>query len=358
MSIYSDLRERALKTPNSQFIKVPTSPSLGMVLAAAHATDVFRPGDTLWEYFSPFEDEYGDSGDNIYVDVSLVEKYGLQKAYCLSVIADTWSNCLLGLESWQTSRARNSNVSKNGEDLVYYLPDTCPADGYPMQKSDCTDAHRQHARCSTEPFKGYYADWYSLDRETMFVAPRKLPYHAANVAARADLSVASFLEFADVLDSAKVPYVPNFSYDGPFTEDERGELLVAVIWRAGISWLLSEDQPDAIAFPRHPFSQAAIISNEMFRRYDLWNKVDKFIGNHPYRQIDIHAATARLTMGSNEGRSFYRYEDYGTGRVIQAEGLILSNGYDQSGLRELLLRLSMMPIKRIDAMPLNCSDPV
>jgi hypothetical protein len=276
MSIYSDLRERALKTPNSQFLKVPIVPSLGMVIAAAKATDVFRPGDAVTDYIASYEADYGSSGENIYAHPDLVSRFGMQRAYCLAVIADTWSNCLLGVDNWLTSRARHSRAPNGGEDLIYFLPDHCPVSGYPATKAECTDEHVQHSRCITEPFKAHGVEWYHLDRDTMMVVPRRLPYYAANVAARVDLSAASFLDFSDVMDWEKVPYVPNYSKDGAFTDEERYELLVAVIWRACIKWLLSEEQDDATKFPMHPGAQAVIISNAIYRHSNIYRHIDKF----------------------------------------------------------------------------------
>lgn len=353
MSIYSDLRERALKTPDSQFLKVPLVPSLGMVLAAAKATNVFRPGDAVTDYLASYEADYGSSGENIYAHPDLVARLGMQTAYCLAVIADTWSNCLLGIDSWLTSRARNGRTNQAGEDLIYFIPDHCPTSGYPETKADCTEEHIQHSRCLTEPFKGHTVDWYNLDRGIMMVAPRRLPYYAANVAARTDLSVASFLDFSDVMDWSKVPYVPNYSRDGAFTEEERYELLVAAIWRACIAWLLSEEQEEAIPFPTHPDAQSVIISNAIFRHSDIYRHTDKFFDKHPFNRISIQTDAALLTIATAEGRSSYCYQETATDVLIRKEGLALPNGYDQSGLRELLLKLAQKPIKSVEAFPLS-----
>jgi hypothetical protein len=353
MSIYSDLRERALKTPDSQFLKVPLVPSLGMVLAAAKATNVFRPGDAVTDYIASYEADYGSSGENIYAHPDLVARFGLQTAYCLAIIADTWSNCLLGVDNWLTSRARNGRANQVGEDLIYFIPDHCPASGYPDTKAECTDEHTQHTRCVTEPFKGYATDWYRLDRDTMMVATRRLPYYAANVAARTDLSTASFLDFSDVMEWEKVPYVPNYSRDGAFTDEERYELLIAVIWRACIAWLLSEEQEDDNSFPMHPDAQAVIISNAIFRHSDIYRHIDKFFDKHPFNRFAIQTDGALLTIATSEGKSSYWYQEMGTDVLIRREGLVLQNGYDQSGLRELLRKLAQKPIKSVEAIPLS-----
>lgn len=353
MNIYSDLRERALKTPNSQFLKVPIVPSLGMVLAAAKATDVFRPGDAVTDYFTFYEADYGESGENIYTHPDLVSRFGVQTAYCLAVIADTWSNCLLGVDQWLQSRARNSRGNQAGRDLIHYIPDRCPPFGYPATKADCTDEHRAYSRCTTEQFKAHAVDWYSLDRDTMTVAPRRLPYYAANCAARTDLSAASFLEFSDVIDFSNVPYVPNYSYEGPFTDEERYELLIAAIWRECIVWLVSDQQDEAVPFPTHPDAQAVIISNAIYRHSDIFRHVEKFFDGHPYDRITIEGEKSFLTITAHEGKTSYWYQESSTDRIIRSEGLILQNGYDQSGLRELLLKIATKPIKRVEAIPLS-----
>jgi hypothetical protein len=353
MSIYSDLRDLARKTPDSQFIKVPIVPSLGMLMAAAKATDVFKPGDTLTDYIAPFEIDYGSSGDNIYVHSEMVARFGMQQAYCLAVIADTWSNCLSGVETWFRSRARHNRGLKTTEDLIYFTPDRCPSFGYPATKSDCTDEHRAYSRCTTEPFKGHGVDWYSLDHDTMTVAPRKLPYYAANCAARDDLSVASFLEFSDVMDFSTVPYVPNFSYDGAFTDEERYELLISAIWRECVVWLISEDQADAVPFPVHPAAQAVIISNAIFRHGELYRRIENFFDGHPYDRITIEGEGTLLTITTLDGKSSYWYQETNTDRIIRSEGLVLQNGYDKSGLREILLKMASKPIKRAEAIPIS-----
>lgn len=353
MSIYSDLRERALKIPNSQFIKVPLVPSLGMALAAANATDVFKPGDVLMDYFASYEADYGSSGENIYAHPDLVSRFGLQQAYCLAVIADTWSNCLLGVDLWLQSRARNGRGNQAGEDLIYYTPDRCPSFGYPATKAECTDEHRAHSRCTTEPFKAHSTDWYSLDRETMTVAPRRLPYYAANCAARTDLSAASFLEFSDVIDFSNVPYVPHYSYEGAFTDEERYELLISAIWRECIAWLMSSVQEEAVPFPMHPDAQAVIISNMIFRHSDIYRHIEKFFDGHPYDRITIEGQDSLLTITAYEGKSSYWYQESNTDRILRSEGLVLQNGYDQSGLRETLLKIASKPIKRVEAIPLS-----
>ena len=353
MSIYSDLRERALKSPNSQFLKVPLVPSLGMVLAAAKATDVFRPGDAVTDYIASYEVDYGSSGENIYAHPDLVAKYGMQTAYCLVVIADTWSNCLLGVDHWLTSRARHSRAPNGDEDLIYFLPDRCPPSGYPPTKGECTQEHVDHSRCTKEPFKSHGVDWYYLDRDTMTVAPRRLPYYAANVAAGVDLSAASFLEFSDIMDWDKVPYVPNYSKDGAFTDEERYELVISAIWRACIEWLLSDDQNDATEFQMHPHAQAVIISNALYRRSDINRHIDNFFERHPYNRISITTDRALLTIATTDGKSSFWYQEPATDVLIRKEGLLLQNGYDQSGLREILSKIAQQPIKNVEAIPVS-----
>ncbi|MCZ7861881.1 hypothetical protein O9X98_10880 [Agrobacterium salinitolerans] len=346
-TIYHSYRDRSLKYPNSQFLQVPVVPSLGMIAAAAEATDIFLEGDHLWQWFDSYEEER--DLETIHVDAGLIGRYGVQKAFAMACLADLWGAMLEGVEHWLTMRARNP---RSAEDLIHYLPDHCPKGGWPIDKAACTEAHRIHARFSSEPFSAYWTAWQGIDPEHDAVVPRRLPESVAQGAARTYLSVGTYMTYQDIFKLSACPYVPGMTKEAYFMDEEAHLLVLSAMWGAAIAWLTEGDMEDAVPFPYHPAAQAEILTHMVFAHDNLWRKVDDFIRKTPFDRLSVHVKGAMLSIATTDGKSSYWYQESG-GRMVRHEGLSLRVGRDRSGLGGLLRRVSRMDVKTVEAIPLG-----
>jgi hypothetical protein len=344
---YQSLRERALKSPTSQFLHVPIIPSLGMIAAAADATDVFFEGDRLWQWFDSYEQERDLEG--IHVDPGLIERYGIQKAFVMACLADLWGEMLDGVEAMLTMRSRNPRSAK---DLIYFLPDRCPPGGWPKDKEAFTDTHKAHARYTSEPFSTYWTTWHRLDDETEAVAPRRLPESVAQGAARAYLSVGTFMQFQDIVKLAGAPYVAGMTKEGYFMDDEVHLLVLSAMWRAAIAWL-EGDLEDAVEFPFHPDCQAEILTHMVFSHRELWRKVDDFISKTPFNRFAVYAKGSMLSFTTTDGKSSFWYQESDRDKLVRSEGLRLRVGRDRSGLADLLHRMSKRNVWKVEAIGID-----
>lgn len=347
-TIYHSLRERALKHPQSQFLHVPVIPSLGMIAAAAEATDVFFEGDRLWHWFDSYEHERDI--ETVHVDAGLIERFGIQKAFVMACLADLWGAMLEGVEHWLTMRARNP---RSGDDLLYYLPDRCPPGGWPSDKTACTEDHRQHARYISEPFTTYWTTWQGQDPDRDAVVPRRLPECVAQGASRAYLSVGTFMTFIDIFKLSATPYVPGMTKDHVFLDDETHLLVLSAMWRAAIGWLTEGDMEDAVEFPYHPDTQAEVLTHMMFRHAPLWRKVDDFIRKTPFNRFAVYAEGSMLSFATDEGKSSFWYKESLGERHVRSEGVRLRVGRDHSGLEALLRRIASMEVRTVEAIGLD-----
>jgi hypothetical protein len=343
---YQSLRQRALKSPTSQFLHVPVIPSLGMIAAAADATDVFFEGDRLWQWFDSYEQERDLEG--IHIDGELIERYGVQKAFAMACLADLWGDMLYGIEHLLTMRSRNP---RGPEDLLHYLPDRCPPGGWPKDKASCTDEHRTHARYTSEPFS-YWTTWHGLDGEREAVVPRRLPESVAQGAARTYLSVGTFMQFQDIVKLSGSPYVPGMTKEAYFMEEEGHLLVLSAMWRAAIGWL-DGDFEDAVEFPYHPDCQAEILTHMMFVHRGLCRKVEDFINKTPFNRFAVYAKGSMLSFATADGKSSFWYEESDGDRHIRNEGLRLRVGRDRSGLEDLLHRMAKRDVWKVEVIGLD-----
>ncbi len=352
MTLCQSLRERAEEHPKDQFLAVPIIPPLGMMIAAAETQNVFREGDQLWEYFENYDDER-DRAD-IFVDDGLIARFGVQKAFVIACLADIWGATLEGVDIWLTDRGRSGQFDgKKSEDLIYYVPEHLPPGGWPETKEQVTVEHNVHGRCTTEPFKAVSTAWIGdYDRETVMIAPRRLPYRVCTIAARATLSVSSLLDVQEAIAIGKAPFVPGWSKAGYWDEEETQELVIAAMWRSAIAWLLSEEQPEPDDFPFHPMQQAVILSNMAYQTQVFYTRVDNFFAKFPFNRFCINTDKAMLSFAADKGFSSYWYQEGGDSkRFIRNEGLVLRVGKDKSGLTQLLRKMCRQKITHIEAIP-------
>jgi hypothetical protein len=355
-TLYQSLRERAQKSPKDQFMAVPIVPPLGMMIAAAEMTDVFRPGDQLWEYFENYDTEHDLNG--IYVDQGLISRFGIQKAFVIACLADIWGACLEGVDIWLQDRGRSGHFDANRkEELIHYVPDRCPPGGWPLTKEEATDEHKLAGRCATEPFSAAYTAWWGdYDRERVMIAPKRLPYRVATIAARADLSVAALLEVPDAIALSKTPFIPCWTKDSYYADEETYELVVAAMWRGAVAWLLGEEHPEAVDFPFHPTTQAVILSNFANRERVFYAKIERFFYDLPYQSFEIETEKAKLSFEAKDGVTSFRYQQLDGPRRVQCEGISLRVGKDNSGFGAILRSVCRQKITRISALPLKAPD--
>jgi hypothetical protein len=350
-TLYESLRERAEKHSKDQFLAVPIVPPLGMMIAAAETTDVFREGDQLWDYFEKYDDER--DRDDLFLNEGLVARFGVQKAFVIACLADIWGACLQGVDIWLQDRGRSNLGDRKGEDLIYYPPDRCPSGGWPLKKEDATDEHKAYGRCATEPFRSVYTSWWGdYNRDRVMIAPRRLPYRVCTIAARAHLSVAALLEVQDAVAIGKTPFIPCWTKDNYYDEEESYELVIAAMWRGAITWLLSEDQSEPDDFPFQPMQQAVILSHMAYDARAFYSRIDNFFMKLPCNRFSVMTDKGVLSFAADDGYSSYWYQEVGDSkRMIRNEGLVLRVGKDTSGLTEMLRRVCGQKIERIEAIP-------
>jgi hypothetical protein len=350
-TLYQSLRERAEKHSKDQFLAVPIVPPLGMMIAAAETTDVFREGDQLWDYFEKYDDER--DRDDLFLDEGLVARFGVQKAFVIACLADLWGASLQGVDIWLQDRGRSNLADRKGEDLIYYPPDRCPPGGWPLKKEDTTEEHKAYGRCVTEPFRSVYTSWWGdYNRDRVMIAPRRLPYRVCTIAARAHLSAAALLEVQDAVAIGKTPFIPCWTKDNYHDDEESYELVVAAMWRGAITWLLSEDQPEPDDFPFHPMQQAVVLSIMAYDAREFYSRVDNFFMKLPCNRFSVMTDKAVLSFAASDGYSSFWYQEGGDSkRMVRSEGIVLRVGKDTSGLSELLRRVCSQKIERIEAIP-------
>jgi hypothetical protein len=352
MNIYQSVRDDARKLPNSQFLQVPLKPSLGMALSALNVSDVFRPGDRLKDYFISWEVEHSHPEDRLFLPECLVSRFGKQDAFCLQAIADTWSHCLTGVEVWMESRKRNPRTGAGVDDLIYFVPDRCPEDGYPRSKEETTPEHEAFARCSKEPFAANSTSWYGLHKGGRYVAPKRLPSYAAGVAKSLPLTGASFLEFSDMVDWKTLPFVPLWTKVGAFIDEEREELILAAIWRGCVAWLLSDDQGDDVPFPDHEDRQAIIIANELQRHDAIWRAIPDFFKHHPYSLVELETHSATLVIATGDGRTSFSYKEIDSPYKATFDGVRLDLSPGHSNFATFVRMIAGQKIASARAKPL------
>jgi hypothetical protein len=323
-----------------------------MIAAAADATDVLIEGDRLWHWIDSYAQEH--DLETVHIDNDLIVRFGAQKAFVMACLADQWGSLIEGVEQLLRMRARNP---RGGHDLLQYLPEHCPDGGWPGDKAACTDGHRTHARFTSEPFSTYWTAWQGCNDDHEAVVPRRLPECVAQQAARSYLSVGSFIQFADIVNLSAAPYVPGFSKDSYFTDEETHLLVLSAMWRAAIRWIAEGDMEDAIEFPFHPDTQAEIVTN-MVRTTDvLRQKVENFGGKAPYSRFAIFAKGALLSIATSEGKTSFWYEETDSDRFVRNEGLCLRVGRDRSGLSAHLRRIEAMNLWKVEAIGLDAPWP-
>lgn len=348
--IYQRLADRARKTPDSQFLALPVIPSLGMIEAAAEVRNVFREGDRLHEWFERYDDPVDMEDSN--VNPELVARYGWNKAFAMTCIADMWGLAVQGVRFWLRDRSRNPFRANDGADLIHYLPVGCPDGGWPEDKSACTDAHKAHARCQSEPFATYWTAWQGVDDEEVVVAPRRLPAAAVSRLALSRVSAGVFSDLQDVVNLADTPYIPFWTRENTFDDEESYDLMFAAMWQGAVGWLLSEDRSNATPFPLHDDAQATVLTHLVFGYHPIWQKVENFIMGGPYDRVSVFTSDGLLTIAACDGRTSFWYRE-GEHRFIRNEGLVLGAGREDGGLSRLLAKVSKMDIVKVEALRLG-----
>lgn len=334
---FKALQERILEHPGSQFVEVPIIPSVGMMAAAAEASNIFLEDDRLFQWSTPTSQRV--------ISIQLLwTLVSLSEAVVMDCLADLWGALLDGAESWLRSRARNPIGS---DDLIAYLPDRCPSGGWPMKKEQCCDAHRVHGKPTAEPFTTYWTAWSRHDPEMTTMVPRRLPEAVAKNAERAYLSAGAYMQFPDVVDLSKAPFVPFWTKEAYFMEEERHLLILSAMWRAAIEWLAEGDMEDAVDFPYQPEAQAIILTNMFFKHERLWRKVEAYIQSDAYTHFIVQTDVALLIFSAADGKVSYRYQE--GDQLIKNDGLRLRVGTDRSGLEALLAKVARQKVEKVEA---------
>jgi hypothetical protein len=294
--------------PEATGLIVPIIPTISMMEAAADARDVFVPGDRLGDWLLPESD--AAEGGNL-VDPGLAERFGRQRAFELHAMAEIWAGAISGLREW--SRKRGFEGSTAFVDS-WFSPalDRCPPGGWPADRSGIDDSHRAFlgARAALPPFS--YDETFVPHADLAYVLPA--PRQCASIMAMRAGQRESLMEYYllgadDMVDMDRLPYVPDYTIEGRFDDEERHRILAAAAWREAAANVPGISGEDA-GFEQMPLPpRAASVFATRLANYlpGISRKVVKFFDKAPYQIIELACGNTMMTMKASGTSLDVRY---------------------------------------------------
>lgn len=279
-----ELNDR-IKDDGLEHLHVPVIPTVGMMAAALAARDVFRPGDRLGDYVVAFEREPEEAHASL--PPSLVSQFGEQQAWAATVMADAWAGCVDGYDEWLVRRGREGSTDFVNS-WLRAKPHDCPPGGWPETKELCTDAHREHARSTDIPSSNAAANrWWDGDRRLARVMPPRCVGIMALRARQKESTACLFESVEECVDTAKLPYVPYYTREGRFDDEERGSLLIAAMWKAAVSWLRDPGRAQPEPMPFGDRNQAALLVAMLAYKRKVSATKKDFFAHAPYGKVEV-----------------------------------------------------------------------
>ena len=305
--------------PDALSLVVPIIPTISMMEAAADASDVFRPGDRLGEWLLP-EAEVAEGLE--LVDPVLAERHGKQRAFELHVMAEAWAGCISGLREWSRKRGiEGSTTFVDG----WFRPelDRCPATGWPQDRNGLDDSHRSllSARAGLAPFT--HDELMIPHADLAFVMPA--PARCASIMAmrggqREFLMEYYLMGLDDVIAMDRLPFVPGYTIEHRFDDEERHRILAAAAWRAAAEAVRSiADGEKAERMPLPPRAAAVYLTRLAKHVPGMSRQVANFFRNAPYGGITFSTDAATLALQARGSILDVRY-DGPDGRSMLASG--------------------------------------
>jgi hypothetical protein len=333
MTDYAKLRQFNAKLGDDpRFLGLPVVPSVEMMLAAAHRTDVYRPGDRLADYIVAWDFEPDDKPPVLPRD--LVEAHGKQMAFVLCTLADAWAGCMTGFREWSERRGREGET-RFVTSWLRAMPTRCPEGGYPETKEAANDAHAAHANSvdtSTTPQDGF--GWWELDKNTTMPGPSLCLGIMALRARQRESTTLLFGSFDELIDHAKLTYVPGYTKDHYFDDEERSAILISAMWDAAVQELLLSDAHTP--FPSGDQGHAALLVEALShgRRYrESWSS---FYSDAPFREASVTTSHARFRASVAPNGIDWEGEDMETGTFIRRNGADLRYPHEAALLRTMI----------------------
>ncbi|MCS4090027.1 hypothetical protein [Rhizobium sp. BK176] len=330
---YAKLRQFNARLGDApRFLGLPVVPSVEMMLAAANRSGVYRPGDRLADYIVAWDFEPDDKPPVL--PTALEEAHGRQMAFVLCVLADAWAGCMKGFREWTERRGREG-ATPFVASWLRALPTACPEGGWPETKEAATAAHETHAKSAdtrTVPQDGF--GWWELDRNATWPGPSLCLGIMALRARQRETTTLLFGSFEELVDHAKLPYVPGYTKDHYFDDEERSAMLVSAMWDAAVQELLESETHTP--FPVEDQAHAALLVEELShgRRYrENWSS---FYSDAPFREASVTTAQARFHAAVGPNGIDWEGEDMETGTTIGRKGADLRYPHEAALLRTMV----------------------
>lgn len=305
--------------PDAASLVVPIIPTISMMVAAADARDVFRPGDRLGEWLLP-EEEVSEGLE--LVDPSLAARFGKQRAYELHVMAEAWAGCISGLREW--SRKRGIEGSSSFVD-GWFRPelDRCPGAGWPKDRDGVDDTHTSLVaeRAGLAPFA--HEELWLPHADLAFVMPA--PARCASIMAmrggqRQFLMEYYLMGLDDVIAMDTLPFVPGYTIEHRFDDEERHRILAAAAWRAAAAAVRSIDDGEmSERMPLPPRAASVFLTRLAEHVPGVSRRVKNFFRDAPYGGITFCASSGTLSLQSR-GTTLDVRHDGPDGRSMEASG--------------------------------------
>jgi hypothetical protein len=312
------------------FLGLPFVPSVEMMLAAANRRDVYRPGDRLADYIVSWDFEPDDKPPVL--PQGLVDTYGQQMAFVLCTLSDAWAGCLAGFREWIGQRG-NEGETRFVTSWMRALPTRCPVGGWPETKDASTEAHEAHAKSvdtETTPKNGFRS--WELDKNTMLAGPSLCLNIMALRARQRDSTTLLFGSFDELVDHDKLPYVPGYTRDHPFDDEDRSAVLISAMWDAAVQQLLGNDSHTP--FPLEAQGHAALLVDAL--SHGRGNRWSSFYSDAPFREVSMTTAHARFKATIGTKGVDWEGEESETGTFIRRRGADLRYPHEAALFRSML----------------------
>lgn len=272
------------------YLALPPVPSVEMLLAAADRRNVYRPEDRLGDYIVAWNHEPDD--DLPRVPISLVERYGMQRAFEICVIADIWYGCIDGFEEWRRRRGREGGTHFV-ESWLKALPVECPEGGWPEAKDTSSAIHDDHATSRpTETVADQKHWWREVEKLGAVHAPAMCVSIMALRSRQRESASLLFSTVEELVDHDRLPYVPRYSRDHHFDDDERSSMLIAAAWHAASAEFLANEVHTPM--PADRFTHAALMIDALSRHSNYRSEWKGFYTNAPYSSVSVTTPLGRL----------------------------------------------------------------
>ena len=314
------------------YLALPPVPSVEMLVAAAERRDVYRVGDRLGDYLVAWNHEPDDTPP--FIPAVLVEAYGKQRAFELCVLADAWHGCVEGFEEWRKRRGREGDTPFVLS-WLRAIPISCPVDGWPEKREDSSKEHSDHAASvETENAAPMRYGWWDMDRAGAVHMPSRCVGIMALRARQKESASMLFSTVEELVDGAKLPYVPSYSKDHYFDDDERSSLLISAMWHASATAFATQETHTPM--PSDCYGHAARLVDALSKRTNYRECWRGFYTDAPYSRVEVRTSAGRFEATVTESGIDWEAETHDDGTLWRRKGADLRRRREADMLGEAL----------------------